>query len=182
MVMNQTDTELLTLIYNGDENAFNCLYERYKDSVFNYLLYVERDRKTVEDLFQEVWIKVIRKLREGHDIENFKGWIFKVVSNSYKDFLRKKRVKKLFFIEKEDSPAEIISENDTNRTDTRIFIEKAMQKLTSNQKQIFYLKEVMGLPYGEITEILGISETAAKSRMFNSVQKLREELKELRNN
>lgn len=182
MVMNQSDSELMTLIHSGDENAFNCLYERYKNSVYNYLLYVEPDRKSVEDLFQEIWIKVIRKLKEGHVIGNFKGWIFKVASNSHRDFLRKKKVRKLIFLDKENAGIEVISENDSRRAEVRFILEKAMLKLTPHQKQIFYLKEVMGMPYSEITEILGISETAAKSRMFNAVQKLREELKEFREN
>jgi len=178
--MNQTDTELIALIYRGDEHAFNCLYGRYKEVVYNYLLYVEPDVKTVEDLFQEIWIKVIKKLKEGHTIENFKGWIFKVASNSYKDFLRKKRMRRLIFPDKEDAVTEVIADNNTNGTEVKMYVEKAMLKLTPKQKELFYLKEVIGLPYSEITDVLGISETAAKSRMFNAVRNLREELKELR--
>jgi len=180
--MNQSDNELVILTVTGDENAFNILYERYKDMIYNYLLYIESNRGIVEDLFQEIWVKVIRKLKDGQKIENFKGWIVKVASNYHKDYLRKKRLRNLIFRYQEDV-SDTISDRDSHESsDLANSLEIAMSRLSPKQKELFYLKEIMGLPYGEIMPILGISETAAKSRMFKAVQKLREELKEYKEN
>ena len=180
--MNQTDSELITLISRGNEKAFNVLYKRYKDLIYNYLTYVESGVETVEDVFQEVWIKVIKKLREGQDLTNFRRWIFRIASNSYKDYLRKKKIRNILFWEKEDLNTKSSGKNIGITSDFTFHLEKAMVHLSPNQRQIFYLKEIMGMQYDEITKVLGITVTAAKSRMFNAVRKLRKELKEFREN
>lgn len=80
--------------------AFDNLYKKYQNAVFSFAYYLTQNRGDAEDLFQEAWLRIAKKLPDEVNIQSIKAWIFTVVANLHRDELRKKRIRKLFFLQK----------------------------------------------------------------------------------
>ena len=72
MQASQTDRELIRSYRNGDERSFEALLNRYQQGVFTKILFVVRDQEIANDLFQDVWIKVVQVLKSGRYVEEGK--------------------------------------------------------------------------------------------------------------
>jgi len=169
---------------------FDELYSRYKSEVYGLSCYLTRNQKEAEDLFQETWLRVVKYLPDQSiDVDNCKSWIMTITSNLYRDLLRKKRVRKPFSTQRENSDTQIdhqiekpmwgekpCSENDANYQEVKAALSKALADLQPRQRLIFVLKEIEGFRYIEISEMLNIPEGTVKSIMHRAVGKLRKDL------
>jgi RNA polymerase sigma-70 factor (ECF subfamily) len=170
--------------------AFDDVYDRYKNDIFRFICYLDPDRAEAEDLFQEVWLRVARHLPEPREGANLKPWLLAIVVNLHRDLLRKKRVRRLFFLAKsrpvssESGPLEALSPASadpavmTEQAFLQKKIEQAVARLPEKQRQIFMLREIEGLKQAEIAEILGIPLGTVKSLMHRAVLRLQRELAE----
>jgi RNA polymerase sigma-70 factor (ECF subfamily) len=191
--MQPGDPELLSRISQGDTSAFETLYARYRTTVYNYLCYLESDRHLVQDLFQEVWLRVVRSSARADTIDNFRAWLFAVASNVYRDTLRRRRVRRSMFPRRvetvdgrtssvEDSPdAPRAADAGVSFLEFREDLERALSRLTPRQRQVFVLKEIEGLKHNEVADVLGISVGACKSTLHHAVQALRSHLRSYSN-
>ena len=122
-------------------------------------------------------------------MQSIKAWIFTVVANLQRDELRKKRVRRLFFLQKAMSlekentmfpvlPGEPISVNsdEAYQADIGRDIARAMARLPDRQRRVFVLKEMAEFKQAEISDILGIPLGTVKSLMHRAVTRLRREL------
>ena len=84
------DEELVSLYSKGNNNAFDTLLKRYESKVFSYLLYSVKNQEIAEDLFQDVFIKMIVRLKNGQYTENgkFSSWMMRIVHNHLIDYYR----------------------------------------------------------------------------------------------
>lgn len=80
--------------------AFDNLYKKYQNAVFSFAYYLTQNRGDAEDLFQEAWLRIAKKLPDEVNMQSIKAWIFTVVANLHRDELHKKRIRKLFFYRK----------------------------------------------------------------------------------
>jgi RNA polymerase sigma-70 factor (ECF subfamily) len=168
---------------------FDSLYNKYKAAVFSFAFYLTRDRGEAEDLFQEAWLRVVRKMPEKINTESLKAWMFTIVSNLHKDSLRKKRLKNLWFKKikhssqddallqglaggtSADASKEMMDIKDLSREVTR-----AISLLPDSQRRVFVLKEIAGFKQTEVGEILGLKLGTVKSLMHRAVRHLQKEL------
>jgi RNA polymerase sigma-70 factor (ECF subfamily) len=169
--------------------AFDDLYEKYQNAVFGFAYYLTQHRGDAEDLFQEAWLRIAKKLPDEVNMKSIKAWIFTIVANLHRDELRKKRIRRLFFLqkamslEKENSlfpilpekPASINSD-EAYRIDIGRDISQALTRLPERQRRVFVLKEVADFKQAEISDILGIPLGTVKSLMHRAVNRLRQEL------
>lgn len=83
---------------------FDELYSRHKTSLYKLACYLTRNQKEAEDLFQDTWLRIAKHLaHQTIDMDNCKTWIMTIMSNLYRDWLRKKKVRKPFSFQKPDS-------------------------------------------------------------------------------
>lgn len=170
--------------------VFDEIYDRYKDDIFRFICHLDPDRAEAEDLFQEVWLRVARHLPEPSEGANLKPWLLAIVVNLHRDLLRKKRVRRLFFLAKarpvsfESRSSEEPSGSSADpavAAETAFLhqrIDQAITRLPEKQRQIFLLREIEGLRQAEIAGVLGIPLGTVKSLTHRAVQSLRKELAE----
>jgi RNA polymerase sigma-70 factor (ECF subfamily) len=169
--------------------AFDYLYKKYQNAVFGFSYYLTQNRGDAEDLFQEAWLRVAKKMPDEIDMKSIKAWIFTIVANLHRDELRKKRVRRIFLLqkaaslEKENSvfpvPAsKAVSVNSDEAIQASIGsdISRALASLPNRQRRIFVLKEIADFKQAEISDILGIPVGTVKSLMHRAVKRLRLEL------
>jgi RNA polymerase sigma-70 factor (ECF subfamily) len=169
--------------------AFDNLYKKYQNAVFGFAYYLTQNRGDAEDLFQEAWLRIAKKLPAEVNMKSIKAWIFTIVANLHRDELRKKRIRRLFFsqkamsFEKENTmfpvlPGKPISVNsdEAYQTDMGRDIAQAMDRLPDRQRRVFVLKEIAEFKQAEISDILGIPLGTVKSLMHRAVTRLRREL------
>ncbi len=167
---------------------FEELYEKYQHDVFSFACYLTKNRGEAEDLFQEAWLRIIKKLPEKVNMQRIKAWIFTIVINLHRDELRKKRIRNLFLFQKsrahetgeafpflkEESLSD--SSNGANQIEMGKDINQALALLPDRQRRVFVLKEIAGFRQAEISDILGVPVGTVKSLMYRAVKHLRQEL------
>ena len=170
--------------------AFDLLYSRYKSSIYSLACYLTRNQKEAEDLFQDTWFRIAKHLaHQTIDVDNCKTWMMTITSNLYRDWLRKKRVRKPFSFQKSDADKQTdnyfekpmwgektCSENDAKHLEVKMALSKALAGLPPRQRLIFVLKEIEGYKYSEIGEMLSVPEGTVKSIMHRVIKKLRKDL------
>ena len=167
--------------------TFDSLYDRFSPAVYNFSLYLTRDKNEADELFQDTWLRVARNIKKTLDMANPKPWIITITVNLYRDALRKKRVRNLFSFHKPLSPETereihgLLEEKGRDkdasiRIDTAKAISRAVADLPSRQRQVFVLKEMDGFQLSEISEMLGIPIGTVKSLMYRAVRRLRQDL------
>jgi RNA polymerase sigma-70 factor (ECF subfamily) len=166
--------------------SFDVLYDRYRSAVFSFAYYLTRDRREAEDLFQEAWLRIVKHLPERVNMPSLKTWIFTIVANLHRDSLRKKRVRHLFLLRRQqESESENEASFGADRTESRDAafradlereIARAIGNLPERQRRVFILKEISGFKQSEIGDILGIPIGTVKSLMHRAVRRLQKEL------
>lgn len=168
-------------------SSFDALYLAYKSAVYSFSIYLTRNRGEAEDLFQETWLRIVRKnLAELHP-QKIKAWIFTIAVNLHRDNLRKQRIRRLwrrYPLSRRDTDAieQASEKNDAGRedpnrdNDIRRDISQALTTLPEQQRRIFVLKEIAGFKQTEISEMLELPLGTVKSLMHRAVKHLQKEL------
>lgn len=188
----RSDEELYTMYARlGDHRAFEALLARYGDKVYGYFLRFFGDKNRAEDLAQETFLRLVRTSGSFRGDSKFSTYLFRIVRNLCIDTLRGgKNQKKQASIEDCGEQAGRVSRhepvgsshNDTSRaSQTREALqalEEALAKLPQEQREVFLLREVQGLKFKEIAEVVGANENTVKSRMRYALEFLRQHLEE----
>lgn len=168
---------------------FDALYSEHQSSVFRFAYYLTQNQGEAEDLFQETWLRVVQNLARISNMSTFKAWVFTITANLHRDALRKKRVRRLFFLQKSKDSVEesrvaggSVKKEPSSRpdelehVDLGLAISRAMARLPERQRLVFILKEVEGFEHSEISEMLKIPVNTAKTLMYRAVRRLQREL------
>ena len=183
-----TDLEIIEQAITGDERAFTQLFRRYQSVVFNYAMKICRDQAQAEEVFQDTFISVYRKLRQFDGRSKFSSWLYTIVSNHC--LMRQRKRKMDARMESYDdiavsegpgtsplpragspSPAE-----HSLRRELHSFLWAAIAKLPAGYRVVFVLRDVEGHSTQETATILGISLDATKTRLRRARAFLRQEL------
>lgn len=186
-VMAKTDAELVAATLEGDPQAFEEIVNRYQKLVFNIIYHYLGHKNEVEDLAQEVFLKVFSSLESFDQGRALQPWICRITANCCLDELRKPRYRRLILFsdlsEEEEERLEYFFEQFTRGDGlTQVEAEKSfellhkvMSKLGEKDKMAFVLRELQGLSYAEIAQALKTSELGARIRVSRSRKKLQEE-------
>jgi RNA polymerase sigma-70 factor (ECF subfamily) len=189
--MPPVDGELIQRILNSDPNAFDELFKKHQTSVYRFACYLTQNRMEADDLFQETWLRAVKYLPTGSHIRNFKAWILTIVANLHKDSLRKKKVSRLFLIDRSEQPGENQLQkldfeshpnaiDESNRVDIGMALKKAITTLPMKQRRVFVLKEIEGLKHSEISDMLNMPIGTIKSLFHRAIKNLQSELAEFK--
>ena len=169
------DSALMLRYRDGDVAAFEMLYRRHSDPLYRYLLRLCRHRDNAEDIFQEVWGKIIKAADRYRPSAKFSTFLYRVAHNCFIDHLRRnKRHAHAGNLEPDcqadpgDLP-EVMAE----RSLARERLEVALRDLPDEQRDVFLLHEEAGLNLDEISTITGSNRETTKSRLRYAVHKLR---------
>ncbi|MDH3409810.1 MAG: sigma-70 family RNA polymerase sigma factor, partial [Gammaproteobacteria bacterium] len=160
---------------DGDVAAFETLYERHKDALYRYLLRLCRHRDQAEDIFQEVWGKIIKARDAYRPTAKFTTFLYRVAHNCFIDHIRRnKRHTQTIDIEPDSQPdSGEQPEVQTERSLARRRLNAALLELPDEQRDVFLLHEEAGLDLEQIASITGSNRETTKSRLRYAVRKLR---------
>ena len=174
-----SDKECLRRYREGDAEALHELVERYKRPLFGFIVNMTGGNEA-DEIFQEVWFKVIRKIDRYRD-KNFMGWLMRIARNIVIDRARRKKPVFSLDEEREDgwSRSQTISSDvidpagNLQDGELGIRITQAVSELPAEQKEVFLMRMQAGISFKEIAKIQKVSINTALARMQYALSKLR---------
>ena len=169
------DSALMLRYKDGDSDAFETLYRRHNDALYRYLLRLCRHRDTAEDIFQEVWGKIIKSRERYRPTAKFTTFLYRVAHNCFIDHVRRnKRHSNVADIEPDTQQHDgELPEQSVERELARNRLEVALRELPDEQRDVFLLHEEGGLTLDDIAQVMGANRETTKSRLRYAVNKLR---------
>lgn len=175
-----SDDILITLFQGGDEHAFKCLVERYQERIRNVIYSVLQDGDFVDDIAQDVFIKVYQGLRGFRFQSSFYTWLYRIAVNKCRDEIRKKKVRKLLSLESMSEGAKHVVENRMSEAPVDYelgeYLNDCLQQLPEKYRIPVVLKDIDGLSYEEISEVTQCEMGTVKSRLSRARKMMREML------
>jgi RNA polymerase sigma-70 factor (ECF subfamily) len=188
MAEERSDEALMLAYRDGDAAAFEALYRRYRGRLYRYLLHQCGAASIAEDLYQDVWIKVVGA-RRGYEVAaRFSTWLFRIAHNRLIDHYRAHARSLLASYDDADRLDEVVeslpepaSERPDVRLERRQLAERlvgAIDALPPPQREAFLMSEEGELSLDEIAAATGVNRETAKSRLRYALAKLRAALEE----
>ena len=169
----QLDTLFIEKLYKKDEEAIEIFLNEFKTPLYNYIYRIVYNRHDAEDILQDTFLKIFKNIKRIDFLQNYKSFIYKVARNSAFDFLEKR--KKVYELHEKTADTEDIL---YERMEAKDRIEKALQGIDEEEREIISLKYIQNLKISEISEILKIPENTIKVRIFRTIRKMRKYMQE----
>jgi RNA polymerase sigma-70 factor (ECF subfamily) len=185
------DGELMLRYAGGDIRAFEALYGRHRSALYRYLARHTRDPEVANDIFQEVWSRVISSRSRYEPRAKFSTFLYRIAHNCFIDHCRRASARQDranissedFELEKAlPAPVADLPDARAEHAQTLVRYRSALASLPPEQRDTFLLYEESGLTLEEIGSITGVSMETAKSRLRYALSKLRTALGTLRDN
>ena len=174
------DGELMLRYTRGDMRAFEALYQKFRGPLYRYLVRHTRNEEAANDLFQDVWSKLIASRERYEPRAKFSTFIYRIAHNCFIDYYRRSSTR-FEQVRREDDDSE--SQLPGPRTDlpderlqyaqTLARYREALVALPAEQRDVFLLYEESGLSLDEIASITAVGMETAKSRLRYALAKLR---------
>lgn len=180
--MEVADEQLMLAYRDGDASAFETLYARHRARVFRFVLRSVPARGIAEELFQDVWMKVIEARTRYAPSAKFTTWLYTIAHHRLVDHWRKRGLSLVSLDAEEGAAPEPAAPAISDPAERAALNEDfgrllaALAALPPVQREAFLLHEEAGLSVAEIAEATGVGAEAAKSRLRYATAKLREAL------
>jgi RNA polymerase sigma factor (sigma-70 family) len=182
-VSEETDEALMCTYRDGDAAAFDRLYERHRGPVYRYFRRQVQPPEAVDELFQDVWMRVIDARASYEPRAKFTTWLYTIAHNRLMDFYRSRQRASFESLDAEDSgleepaiPDTALPESIAERKETAAQLLSALAALPAAQREAFLLHEEGELTLEEIAALLGTQRETVKSRIRYALAKLRRTL------
>ncbi len=183
-----SDAELIQEILKGSLNSFETLISRYETKAYNLALKLTRNPEDAEEVLQDVFVTLYRKLDSFEGKSAFSSWLYRITVNaSFMKLRRQKRFKLNYaqeVLEEQlrrhagDMQSLTVPNRTLERAELRAVLDLAIECLTPEYRTVFILRDVDGLSNQEVGDILDLSISAVKSRLHRSRVILRRKLRE----
>ena len=185
------DDELIAAYLQGRQEAFEVLFQRYKNGIFFVVRNYFPNKERAEEVFQEVFLKLLERLHHFDGSGSFRGWFFTLCRNHCIDRLRQQARRpetpdSQWSNDEGDAQATPVGRaaDESMPADERAYdlelaaqLETAIEKLPDEQRETFLMKERGGLTFEEIAKMTGVSINTVKSRMRYALESLRRSLR-----
>ncbi len=174
------EDQIVRMIQNGSRDAFDILYETYKNQAMRSMYLITNSRYDCEDIVQEAFVKCYLHIGELKDASQFKSWFFQILYRTAWHYIKKNA---------KEAPTEEIAEylNDSKlpssldeviKIETNSMVRQEIENLDVKHRSVVVLYYYNELSIAEIAKIVGCFEGTVKSRLANARRKLRDSLKE----
>ncbi len=187
-VMSQSDSEdiqIIDRVLAGDVDAFSGIIEKYKDKTLNYVYSQVKDYDEALDISQEIFIMTMEALRSFRRESKFSTWFYSIMVNYCKNYRKKNSRYNLVSInssrgddeydlqlpDERENPEQEVILNDSLR-----IVREEIGMLPDDYREILVLRDIEGLSYNEISDILGISLSNVKVRIHRGREFLKNRL------
>ncbi|MCB2203559.1 RNA polymerase sigma factor [bacterium] len=170
--VSQTDTQDLVLqqrIREGNNAAFADLYNRHKHGVYLFCTRFLGERPLAEDIFQEVFVNLLEKIREGLEITNVRAYLLRSARNRCYNSIRDRKYAKDI-----DDMHDMLGGGAEADPDDHEELHAALRQLPEDNREALLLCEFEGYSYEEIAELTEVPVTTVRKRIFRARRKLRE--------
>ncbi len=176
-----TDTDIISHVLQGNQNAYAMLVERYQNFVFTIVLRYVKSREDAEEVAQDVFIKAYRSLKDFKGTAKFSTWLYTITTTTCITFLRKKKLEihsldneKLFGIANNIDGG--TSSNGIEQKSKVTMVNQAIRLLSPDDAQIITLFYKGEQTLEEIAQIIGIESNAVKVRLHRARTRLKEKM------
>lgn len=169
------DVDLARRAGDGDVDALEALYRRHVDRVYALCLRMTADPGEAEELTQDVWVRVWRKLGTFREEASFTTWLHQVTRNRVLD-RRRSRARRRDREVLTGEPELHGDGGEQRPAEERVDLEGALRALPDRAREVFVLHDVEGYKHREIAEMLGVAEGTSKAHLFRARRLLRERL------
>ena len=164
--MKTDDRQVIERVLKGETDAFNILIREWEKPIFNFILRMIGDRDEAMDLCQDCFMKAYRELRTLKDRDRFSSWLYRIAHNTCLSKIRRDHGKTWVELDPDQGSRPSAPEN-------RIAVEKALQHLPEDQREVVVLKVFHALKFEEIAAIQNAPVSTVKSRLYMGFEKLR---------
>lgn len=181
-----SETQLVARAQQGDEEAFAALYDMHKRRVYSLCLRMTGNTAEAEDLAQEAFLQLFRKISTFRGESAFSTWLHRLAVNVVLMRLRKKGLQQVSLDEVDSSQNEPVKrdygDNDRRLMGSvdRISLSRAIEELPPGYRTVFVLHDIEGYEHNEIAEIMNCSVGNSKSQLHKARMKLRDWLRQNR--
>jgi RNA polymerase sigma-70 factor (ECF subfamily) len=175
------ESDLIERFKQGDPSAFEALVRKHQDRIYNICRYMLQDPQIAQDAAQDVFLKAYRALKDFRPDASLYSWIYRIAINTCLDYRRKSRREEFSgeplagdLPSGEYSPHQLYESGEI-----RYSIQQALQKLPEKLRAAIVLREIEGLSYEEIAEVLHTSAGTVKSRISRAREQLRHLLRKI---
>ena len=179
----RTEEQVLVMrAQRGDQQAFRVLVERYQKLVYTLALRLVSNPHDGEDVAQEAFLSAWKGLPRFRMDAKFSTWLYRLTVNAATDLLRRRQKEQAHqSLEEEERPVQVPDqapgpEEQAQAAERRAILQRAIDSLTENHRKILLLREVNGLDYQEIGQVLELTPGTVKSRLARARRELRDKL------
>ncbi|MGE5680201.1 MAG: RNA polymerase sigma factor [Bacillota bacterium] len=153
---------------------FTLIYNRHKKQLYNYVLKITRSSMIAEDIVHNVFIKLYDNISTLRDTDKIEYWIFSTARNEAFSYFRKIKTRQEEDLENcelqpsAEDPSVLFEQNEL-----REIIQTELNRMHSDQREVYILKEFSGMSYKEVASVMSISEDLVKSRLHKVRQRLK---------
>lgn len=169
-----TDEQLMQLVKEGHLGRMSVLFERYNRPLYNFFYRLTYRQSLSEDLTQNVFERLLRYRQSFNAQYSFRSWIFRIARNVRAEHYKKNGQYSFDLIDqqKTDTVTDSIEKEIDDKEKIQL-LEKALNGLDEDQREILLLTRYQGLRYSEVAQLLNCSEGAVKVRVFRAIKALR---------
>jgi RNA polymerase sigma-70 factor (ECF subfamily) len=177
------DTEIISKVLSGDQQAYAALVNRYQSYVFTLALRFTKNREDAEEISQDIFVKAYRALADFKGTSKFSTWLYTIVNNTCITFLRKKRLQ-THSLENEgvfevaDSQDSGLRANLVEQKSKVAMVNNAISLLNGDDAEIITLFYKSEQSLEEIAQILGLETNTAKVRLHRARTRLKEKMQQ----
>src|SRR5579884_3193450 len=183
---NSEEAALIQELRAGSEEAFAYLLAVYRNPIYNLACHIMRDESDAADVLQNIFVKIIRGIKQFHNGSSLKTWIYRIAVHEALNYRRswfRRHQREVCSLDDErpavtanaarasETPYELVEQ-----TERRQLVTRALRSLSEPYRTVVVLREVEDLSYEEIAEILGVAEGTVKSRLKRGRELLRRKL------
>ncbi len=172
----EADQEIISRVLAGHRDAFGILIQRYSDPLYRHALGMTGSPDVAEDILQTSFIKAYHHISEVRG--RFDAWVFRIVANGCKDWLKNIRRTHLSYEEDDQPTTYATPEEELDRSELRMDLDGALSQLPASLREAFIMKHVEGRSYEEMADLLATTVGALKMRVHRAREALQALLEE----
>ncbi len=161
-------------VKEGNLAELSILFERYHVRLYNFMLKLTFDRSVSQDLTQNLFYRILKYRHTFKEDHSFKSWIYQLARNIHIDFCKLQQKSTERFIQVDKYNEDKAEEKEGFNEEEFEKLDRALARLTPEQKEILVLSRFQGLKYEEISSIRNLSVPAIKVQVHRAIKQLRE--------